>query len=155
MTTFKVTHTDDYREGPALYTEKLSDSSDDDDDESSSDEEYTISYEIDIKKTTNYVIYYIYMGIGDCKLKKLAERETKEEAEEFAKQQYKLYTGDYPFITSGYNSAYHPEGERKAFHIDEEQECLIPKGNDDGHDHLIISNGNYIETHSLNHFAVW
>ena len=107
-TTFKVTHTDDYREGPALYTEKLSDDSDD---ESSSDEEYTISYEIDIKKTTNYVIYYIYMGIGDCKLKKLAERETKEEAEEFAKQQYKLYTGDYPFITSGYSSAYHPEGE--------------------------------------------
>lgn len=147
---FKCTYSDDYRSGPELHLREINDFSNDSD----SDDE---TCEIEIPFTNEYQVYFLALGVGDVVLNKIGPMfHSKDDVELFAKKQYYLRTGGFPFISSGVNGAYHHKGKRTPFDVDDEEVSLIDFEHDDMYrEFLLISNGNFIESHSLNSFAIW
>lgn len=100
---FRLIHTDDYREGPVLCAvreDPIKDEEEEEKEEGSDEEqedENEDSYHADIPITEKFVLYHAYLEFGETALTPLKEYNTKKEAEQAAKQQYTLYTGDYPF----------------------------------------------------------
>lgn len=72
----------------------------------------------------------------------VGEFNTEEETEHFAKEQYYLYTGNFPFIANGMTCSYKSTGERKEIEISKNLICkLISPKDIDAIEYLIIFNG--------------
>jgi hypothetical protein len=148
--TYMFTHTDDYRSGPYLSIEPWDDRNEDDLPEG---ENFVANIEI----TTRYIVYHTLLGFtNDAQIIRIADFETKDAATNFAKEQYYLYTGDFPFIVDDMTYAYKSTGSRKEIKIDENAMCKLNRPKDiDMIEYIIISNGSTIEAHSLNPYAEW
>ncbi len=167
--TYRVTHTDDYRAGPHLHVrgpDSEGDNSSSEDEESdtkksgdeglSSEEEGPNRYTIELEVGPSLVrVWHLILGIGYYDANQVADFCTTEEAELFAKQQYYLYTGDFPFIVDGMTCAYKSEGSRAEIPVPETMECKLEKPNNDEIEYLLIADGEKVRAHSLNPFAEW
>jgi len=135
-------HTDDYRAGPHLYIN--------DGDYKDHDDAYNVEFAV---KNNKYIVYQLSLDCGDYDLKSLREFEKINNAISYSKQQYYLYTGNYPFIIDGYTSSYKATGTRPEINVDDGMKCEID--NSDGIDYIVIINDDHFEAHSLNLFAEW
>lgn len=146
---YKFFHCDDYRTGPKLHIKKWVDNDAEDEDDIS-------TFTVDIDITENFVVYHAMFG-ENVKFKRLKEFVKLESAVAYAKTQYYLYTGDYPFIVDGMTSAYKSTGHRPEFKIEENMVCEIPDDPEKDFyvEYIIISNGLTVEAHSLNEYAEW
>jgi hypothetical protein len=116
------------------------------------------TYDVEVPFTQEYQVYFLALGIGEIILNPIGPSfKLSDDAELFAKKQYYLRTGDYPFVVTGISNSYHSKGKREIIPIsDDEEESLIDFKKDDMfREFLLISNGNYVESHSLNPFAQW
>jgi len=149
--TYKLIPTDTFNSGPSLDIEPWEDYENNDEDE--------YYYRLDIEFTSDYIVYHTLLGYEShdhIELKPIAKFQTHKEAQTFAKIQYYLYTGDYPFIVDGITSGYKSTGSRKEIRIDKDVPCLLVKPkNINMLEYIIISNGLTVESHSLNEFAEW
>lgn len=150
---FKAVYSDDYREGPSLSIIEIDDF--ESDEPSANHDE---SYDLEIPFTLEYQVYFLALGVGEIVMNALGSTfQNLADAELFAKKQYYLRTGDFPFVATGITNAYHSKGKREAISIsDDTDKSLIDFKHDDiFREFLIISNGNFVESHSLNPFAKW
>lgn len=147
--TFLFRLVDDYRTGPHLYAYKWEDG----DKEKLAELNY---YQVEIPITTDIVVYHaILTDDDDWDLIDIGRFSNKNLAEQFAKEQYYLYTGDFPFIVDGMTMAYKSTGNRKEITIPKDAKCKIEENEDDALEYLLISNGNIAEGHSLDMYAEW
>ena len=100
-------------------------------------------------------VYHLLLGYEEAEAIFLEEFDNLSDGEQYAKQQYFLYTGDYPFITTGMNSAYKSTGSRDEIPIPENLECKLINPKKDEYEYIIIVNQNVFKAHSLNPFAEW
>lgn len=157
--TYRVTHTDDYRTGPHLYsTEILSDEErSEGSEENEGDEDGVNTYEIELEVSQKARVYHLLLYIGDYDARFCAEFDQIEDAELYAGQQYFLYTGDYPFIVTGMTSAYKSKGERIKIPVPETMQCDLeePDYGDCAYEYILIVSTEHFSAHSLNPFAEW
>lgn len=144
--TFKFVFTDDYRQGPSLSCEEIFDDNTDDIDDY---EDYTF-----MKFTIPDDRYHVFiLDLGKQTQRLLKSFPTWDDAELYAKQQYTLVTGDFPFITTGMNIAYHPKGGRPEVPLKNIDRDIAVDEEDNGF--IIIIHGSEVSTYSLNPYAVW
>jgi hypothetical protein len=95
--TFKVWEISSWSRGPRLLWEEIYDVYDDEEEYEVDDEEMssTISYSLEKNK---YNCYQIILGVGYDKQIFLQSFDNLDDAELFSKIQYKLHTGDFPYI---------------------------------------------------------
>jgi hypothetical protein len=153
---FLVKHTDDYRSGPHLECIELPDPEIGDDEAKEKLLEDNF-FEADFELLDNkYHVFHLSIDfcIGNTYL--LKSFDSKDDAVNYAKQQYVLFTGSNPFMSQGMTVAYHPKGDRPEINIDG-MTCDIVNDDDDGdnYEYIIIISHDYFESHSLNPFAVW
>lgn len=152
LNSFKLSYSDDYRSGPSLQISEITEF------ESHDLVNCSETYEIEIPFTEEYQVYFLALGIGETVFEKIGPTfKQKDDAEIFAKKQYYLRTGDFPFMATGMTHAYHPKGKRSPIDINEDDVSFVNFENTDSmfREFLLISNGNYIDSHSLNPFAQW
>jgi len=163
--TIKLEHTDDYRRGPKLHllketTRKTSKNNSTDDSSENVDQMREIQFvEFPISKKYYYV-YYLCLEIADYGLTLLKKFKHKSDAIIYAKRQYKLHTGEYPFIQTGTDCNYASIGERlkidmgpyKGKQSDIEGKC---ESTNDGYEYIVIIRKKFFESHSLNPCAEW
>lgn len=154
---FKLLHIDDYRNGPELCVLKEYDGSQDEDEEEEEDDvDCYDDIEFEIPNEKKYHVYHLSLGIRDYDVKLLNSFDLEYDAQNYAKQQYTLFTGDYPFIADGgASSAYHPTGKRLKIKVPEEMKCDIVDDDANNYKYIIILHEKDFEAHSLNPFAVW
>lgn len=152
MPSFFFNYTDNWHSGPCL---SISDWNEEE--HSKLLDDCCDSQKVEIQETKNYTIYYCTYGIDYVELDEIGLFEKWNDAEQFAKEQYFLYTGDFPFIRSGdYDNNYNSKGSRKEFLIGPNTILKFNKKDDDlAREFLIISNGDKIGGYSLNPFAEW
>lgn len=152
-----LAHHDDYRSGPHLSIGFLNENGESESEsDSNSFEIDDQKYTIEIENTDKFVVYHTLLHLEEAELIPIEEFDTKGEAESFAKEQYYLYTGNFPFIVDGMTCAYKSTGERKEIQINENAVCKLINPEDiDDEEYLIISNGTYITAYSLNPSAEW
>ena len=99
-------------------------------------------------------VYKLTIGIGEEYTDKLKSFKEFEDAELYAKQQYYLYTRNYPFIADGMTSGYKSKGSRPPIDILPNTKCDIKEKND-AYEYILIMSDDYFSAHSLNPFAEW
>ena len=100
-------------------------------------------YEITLQVNQNYRIYHLMICDGYADVKFLAEFNNLIRAKLYTNQQYYLYTGDYPFVVTGYTGFYRETGHRPPIEIPEDMTCVIQKPDDSYYDspqYLLIVN---------------
>lgn len=102
--------TDDYRAGPELHLRTTCDCPE----ECNCEEEdyYNVSFpQVEKSKIAVFEVAFYRDGTGEARLMKSFK--SQKDAKRYAMIQYRLYTGENPFVADGtYNSAYHPNGQR-------------------------------------------
>lgn len=150
LRTFKLLYSDDYRCGPELTL------CDDDEivDQSDPEEQFI---DIDVPISDEISVYFLSFLTDVEIFEKIGPSfKTKQDAKDFAKTQYYLRTGNFPFVTDNITSSCHRNGERKSFPVSPNEKSLIQQPQDtDMIEFLVITNGDFIETFSLNEFAAW
>jgi hypothetical protein len=152
---FLVRHNDDYRAGPSLERIELSDPEICDNEAAKEKllEDNFFEAEFDLPDNRFHVFHLsIDFCAGNTYLLKSFNR--KDDAENYAKQQYALFTGNDPFISNGMTVAYHPKGDRQEVNT-EGITCDILNDEDNNYEYIVIISYTYFESHSLNPFAVW
>lgn len=172
--TYFVLHTNDYRSGPELYYIKQDEQNKEEEEDGFVIDEDNGSTECDnenIEKEyldgeyvefefskEKFTVYRLMLYIGDYQLKKLHDGFTNiDDAYLFCRQQYYLYSGDFPFISNGKSdSACHPLGERERVDIPDDAKCLLDEGESyECSDYLIVISNNFFRDYSLNPYSVW
>lgn len=168
MKGLKFVVTDDYRSGPELSSPSGCRCSEEDEaDCCCNDDEIVYSVDFAAVDKGKFAVFEVALSPdnnSESRLMKLFD--SKDEADTYAKIQYRRYTGDNPFIADGtLSSAYHPNGKRARIEVPEPQE----EEDDDEHDfkltpfcydedlHWIIimdEKGNWTP-HSLDSCAIW
>ena len=112
-------------------------------------------YVIHLKTLANkYTVYQLLLGIEGYDSINLKVFENLESAVIYSKQQYKLFTDDYPFITTGLDWK-KAEGSRPEIEMDSHMICEIKTPGYDDYSYIIIIADNHVETHSLDGNAEW
>jgi hypothetical protein len=145
---FNITHHDTWADGCSLTFEEIN--SDDDSDSNSSSDSYDMdkimnSYSVEFPVNKSYRIYQLILGIGYNYINLIKKFKILDDAVLFSKQQYYLYTGNYPFI----------DDKRSKIKIPDKTKCLLTEYNSSEDSYLVIISENHIENHSLNCFAKW
>jgi hypothetical protein len=138
------------------------DSSEEDNSEEDDEYEYVESYEIRLIVDTRPRVYHLLLDIGpEYEARMVAQFDTVEEAEIFAKQQYFLYTDNYPFIVTGMGLAYKSTGLREPVPISANAVCVLEEPEPDNcvgegaRQYLVIVDQERFISHSLNVDAEW
>jgi hypothetical protein len=161
-------HTDDYRAGPGLtlYDDSELKEMAEEEDITVDDVKYNMivdnmataeDIEVPVHDDNLTRVYFFRLGVGYYELNLLKTFEDSDNVETYCKQQYTLYTGSPPFISTGHTSAYHPTGNRPPINIPSTVTCDI-QHDDNGEDYLYLLIANtegVVDHHSLNPFAVW
>lgn len=92
---------------------------------------------------TDFHVFHLIMYLEECEVRLLKTFKTEEEAETYAKQQYFLTTGNYPFV------------DEKRNEIPITYSKNVDLVDDDTYEYLIIMNNETMEAHSLNQIAEW
>jgi len=148
-----VTHTNDYREGPKLWIVQGLPS---DDESGNLEDRDTYGVELTLPDRENYHVFQLSLDLGFYDEKLLRTFTSIEEAILYSKQQFYLFTGEYPFISNGkVTSGYHPMGERvnvETSNIEDEICDITGYGN---RYLIIIKSNNEIRSYSLDYSAIW
>lgn len=142
-----ITETDSWGYGPSLSFDEWTEEGQEDLEKGSWEEKEVL----EIPETDTFCVYHLVWDIGSTNLIKLAEFSDYHQAKKFAKEEYFLTTGDYPFIKT-----HDGKGNRKEFTIPEDRNRTTKDY--DGKqliEYLIISGQEILRGHSLNPYATW
>ena len=148
---FIVKHTDNFKSGHYLSIKYKGE-------EDSDEEDYMYeNHEVEFKvNKQQHSVYHLILGIGEHRIKKLKDFDGYDEAELYAQWQYKLLTGNYPFIITGYAANYNAQGERRKLRPIENIQLELEKIDYNSQvDYIVIIDEDEIEAHSLNIVAEW
>ena len=154
--TLTLSESDDYRAGPEIYVVRDPAG----EDESSNDFECEFSN----LQPGHYSVHLVRSewDTAEC----FGNYANLQDAVDYCKLQFKLYTGCDPFVQNGnFSGNYHPDGDREKIVVptkgedsDESMSCDFEKRYDDGTAYLIILMDQprwHFEGHPLKYDAVW
>ena len=141
--TFGIRYVDDYRSGPQLRCKEFL-----------NEQEQTDEWDDYVDFTLSDARFHVYkMNPEKCDKPNLVRSfDTLDQAQLYVKQQYKLVTGDFPFVPNGYNEAYHPTGGRPEISMDG---VTADMDEDDEDSYVFIVQLSYFETFIFNPYVVW
>jgi hypothetical protein len=147
---FRITHYESCYCGAELDSKEIFDI---EDYEKDSEDENNYHY-VDFLINQNYRVYYLETGSYDTEL--LKEFPILQEAIVYAKQQYFLFTGNFPFIVnSELKNPYKLNGLRIQVPIPKRMKLAINSISDKHNEYLIIISDKHFESHSLDRCAIW
>lgn len=122
---------------------------------------YTDASKIDLPfwDDQKYRVYHLGLVDEDGHLQTMKFFDKKEQAKLYCKQQYYLYSGDFPFVKTGEKKGsfyYESTGKREEIEVSDEMECDFKEKYDPYAGVLVVIRGKKIITFSdLNPYSVW